>query len=155
MSRVVKLTQEGYAALERERDHLEGVLRPKNNERIKHARRFCDFSEDSEYEAALKEQDSINKRIKELNYLLRHAKIIDPSKQKERVTLGTTVEIIESGREVSETFTIVSKEEAQPSEGEISVQSPLGKALLQAKVGDCLEITTPDGILSIKVKSIQ
>lgn len=155
MSERVLLTKQGYEKLQTELKHLEKVVQPQNIERVTRARAFCDFNEDSEYEAALREQATIKQRIQQLKYTLRQAHIIQKNKGPEVITLGTEVEIIDLETEEKEMFTIVRKEEADPSLGKVSAASPLGEALLGATVGESCRVQTPNGSWHVKVITIK
>lgn len=154
MTEKVQLTKEGFEQLKTELDHLEKIQGPKNKERVKRARSFCDFNEDSEYEAALEEQRKIKERINELRYLLDQARIIKEEPSEYRVTLGSKVRVLDLVTEKQETFTIVSAEEADLFSGRISDVSPLGSALLGAEVNEQREVSTPNGPWKIKIEKI-
>lgn len=155
MAEQILLTKQGFDKLKHELTTLETILQPKNAKRVKHAYSFCDFNEDSEYDAALREQLKIKQRIKELQHTLRHAKIIQHELAGQTITLGTTVEIIDLAMREKEKFTIVAKEEADPLLGKVSVESPLGEALINAEVNDELNVRTPKGMWNIKVNAIK
>ncbi|HZW67034.1 MAG TPA: transcription elongation factor GreA [Pseudogracilibacillus sp.] len=154
MAKKMQLTKKGFEQLKEELEQLENILRPKNKERIKRARGFCDFNEDSEYEAALTEQRKIYERIKELQYVLSQATIIEQKTKVYRVSLGSSVRVLDLGTGEQETFTIVRAEEADSFSGRISEGSPLGSALLGAKVNERLTVTTPNGRREIKIEKI-
>lgn len=154
MTKKAQLTKEGYEQLKAELDHLEKILGPKNKERIKRARSFCDFNEDSEYEAALEEQRKMNERINELRYLLDQATIIKERPSEDRVTLGSMVRVLDLVTGEQETFTIVSAEEADSFSGRISEVSPLGSALMGAEINENREVVTPNGLWKIKIEKI-
>lgn len=154
MTKKAQLTKEGYEQLKAELDHLEKILGPKNKERIKRARSFCDFNEDSEYEAALEEQRKMNERINELRYLLDQATIIKERPSEDRVTLGSKVRVLDVVTGEQETFTIVSAEEADSFSGRISEVSPLGSALMGAEINENREVVTPNGLWKIKIEKI-
>lgn len=149
----VPLTQEGRKKLEKELLSLETEKRKKSLARIKAAREFCDFSEDAEFEEALKEQASIEERISELKQKLKHATevVID---QNDRVMLGhsVTVQELPNGKEA--TYTIVGADEAEPFEGKISNESPMATSLLGKQVNEVVSITTPGGNRDVKIIAI-
>lgn len=155
MTKPILLTKEGYETLTEELEVLEAVSQPENVERVKRARSFCDFNEDSEYEAALREQTRIKRRIKELQHTLRHAKVIEKEREIQRITIGSTVEIVDLETRDKEIFTIVTKEEADSLAGKISAHSPLGETLLHARLHEELEVNTPNGSWKIKVSNIR
>lgn len=154
MGKELLLTKEGYEKLQQELTELETVLQPKNVARVTHARSFCDFNEDSEYDAALEEQSAIQQRIKQLQHTLRHAKIIEKEADSTTVAIGSTVEIMSVEDEEIETYTLVVPEEADPFVGHISMESPLGEALLGAMVDEEREVETPGGAWQIKIVHI-
>ncbi len=125
----VYLTPEGKKKLEEELQERTEQVRPAIADRIKQAKDLGDLSENSEYEAAKNEQAFNEGRIRELQYILNNAQLIEDSNGSKTVRIGSTVTIrYEDGEE--ETYTIVGSSEAKPSEGRISNESPLGKALL-------------------------
>jgi transcription elongation factor GreA len=139
--RKILLTQEGLQKLNQELDKLIRVKRPQVLERIKEAREFGDLMENSGYDAAKDTQSIIESRIQELQDILAKAKLISPSPQKnDFVVIGSTV-VVEVGGQVDE-FTIVGSLEADPSKKKISNESPVGQALLGAKTGEIVEVTT-------------
>lgn len=142
LTRKVLLTQEGLQKLNHELDELLRVKRPRVLERIQEAREFGDLMENSGYDAAKDEQSIIEGRIQELQNILAKAKIIESSSQKnDFVVIGSTV-AVEADGQVDE-FTIVGSLEADPSKKKISNESPVGQALLGAKAGEVVEVTTP------------
>ena len=131
----ISLTAEGKKELEKElNDLIKG--RPAIAERIATARAFGDLSENEEYSSARNEQKIAEGRILEIQDILKNAKIIRSGK-KDAVTLGATFTLDMGGREV--TYTLVGATEANPLEGKISNESPIGKAIFGRKVGDPVE----------------
>jgi transcription elongation factor GreA len=137
----VLLTQEGLQKLKTEYDELVNIKRKEVTEKIARAREFGDLSENSEYDTAREEQSFIEGRIMELEEILSHAKVIEevPSAAG-AVDIGSRVRVHVDGEE--DEFVIVSSVEANPMEGRISVESPVGKALLGAKVGDVITVSS-------------
>jgi len=135
----VLLTEEGLKRLKEEYYDLVHVKRHEVTEKIAKAREFGDLSENSEYDSARDEQSFIEGRIMELEEILTHAKLIEKSSENQ-VGIGSKVKV-RSGKDVDE-YTIVSSVEANPMEGKISIDSPVGKALLGSKVGDEVQIAT-------------
>lgn len=135
----VLLTEEGLKKLKDEYDDLVNHKRAEVTEKIARARDFGDLSENSEYDSAREEQSFIEGRIMELEEILTHAKLIEKSSENE-VNIGSKVKIQSDG-DIDE-YTIVSSVEANPMEGKISIDSPVGKALLGSKVGDEVKIST-------------
>lgn len=131
----VNLTAEGKKELEKELDALI-KSRPEIAERIATARAFGDLSENEEYSSARNEQKIAEGRILEIQDILKNAKIIKGGK-KDKVNLGVTVSLDMGGREVS--YTLVGPTEANPLEGKISNESPIGKALIGRKAGETFD----------------
>ncbi len=152
----VYLTREGRLKFEEELKSLEEKERPRVANRIKQAKDLGDLSENAEYEAAKQEQGFIEGRIRHLRYMLANAQIIDEDTNgSKEVRLGSTVTIREEdGEEL--TYTIVGTSEANPRQGKISNESPVGQALLGKHVRQTVTVATPDGssyrIKIIKVK---
>jgi transcription elongation factor GreA len=152
LTRKVFLTKEGLQKLNQELDRLVHIKRPQVLERIQEAREFGDLMENSGYDAAKDEQSIVEGRIQELQDILAKAKIITPSSQKNNfVVIGSTV-VVEVDGQVDE-FIIVGSFEADPSKKKISNESPVGQALLGAKVGEIVEVITP--IVRAKYKIIE
>ena len=148
----VYLTSTGLEKTQAELNFLRKVKRQEVVERIKAAREFGDVAENSEYNAALEEQEMVENRISELEEVIRNAKLIKhEAKDVEFVTIGSTVKVEMDG-EIDE-FTIVGRVEADPSKKRISNESPLGSVLLGVKKGEVVEVTTP--IVKYKCKVIE
>lgn len=137
----VYVTAQGLVEARLELSDLKKVKRSEIADRIQRAREFGDLAENSEYDAALEEHAIVEKRIAELEETLKDAKIIEGVSKSDFVVIGSTV-VIEMDGEVDE-FTIVGSMEADPSKKKISNESPVGSALLGAKVGESVEVTTP------------
>lgn len=148
IKKVVNLTAEGKKELEAELDTLI-KSRPEIAEKIATARAFGDLSENEEYSSARSEQKMVESRILEIQEILKNAKVIRGGKRS-KIDLGVTCELKLGGRKV--VYTLVGPTEANPSEGKISNESPIGKALLGRKAGEDFEL--PNGkkgkIISIK-----
>jgi transcription elongation factor GreA len=150
------ITKKGYEALKAELDRLRKVERPKNIEAIAEARSHGDLSENAEYDAAKERQGFIEARINELERKLADARIIDTSKlSSETVVFGATVTIVESESQQQRRYTLVGQDEADLKDGKISVQSPVGKALIGKRVGDLVEVTTPAKVVEYEVQEIR
>lgn len=155
MAKSIMVTAEGYKQLEEELDLLKGEKRKEMAEKIKVARSYGDLSENSEYDDAMNEQAILEARIATIEATLKVAVIIDESEiTNETVHIGSLVKLenISAGREVS--YRITGSNEANPREGKISDESPVGKGLLGHAVGDVVEIETPAGIVGFKVLEI-
>ena len=138
MKKELSITAEGRKELE---DELAALIarRPEITEKIATARSYGDLSENEDYSAARGEQKVVEGRILEIQEILRHAKIIRAGK-KSSVVMGATVCLDCDGK--SQTYTIVGPVEANPLEGKISNESPIGKAIMEHKVGD--SVTLPN-----------
>ncbi|HBF7898594.1 transcription elongation factor GreA [Clostridioides difficile] len=150
------LTQEGYDKLEEELENLKVVKRKEVAERIKVAISFGDLSENAEYDEAKKEQAQVEERILKLENMVRKAVIIDESKiDLNVVTIGSIVKVkdLEFDEEVE--YTIVGSTEADPYDGKISNESPVGKALLGRAVKEVVEVQVPDGVAKFEILEIR
>lgn len=141
MTKKFVLTKEGLENLKREYEKLVEIQRPAVVQRIKRAREFGDLAENSEYDAAKEEQTLVETRIETLEDVLKKAQVITPIKKTDFVIIGSTV-VVEVEGEIDE-FTIVGTMEADPAKRKISNESPVGKALLGARVGEIVEVSTP------------
>jgi transcription elongation factor GreA len=139
MKKHYRLTQDGVDELQSE---LTGLVSERSNiaDKIKTAREFGDLSENFEYSAARQEQEKNEARISELESILQNVEIIQQPKAAGKVVLGSTVKL--KNGTVKE-FKVVGTVEADPLNGKISDESPIGRALLGKKVGDAVEIKTP------------
>ena len=146
------MTAEGYLEAETELNELKNVRRLEIIEAIKEARAQGDLSENADYDAARNEQAIVEAKIQELEYKLEHAEIIDNS-DKNIVNLGSTVTISYDDGETEE-YKLVGSMEADPLENKISNESPLGIALLKHKIGDVVEVASPNGGYNIKIEKI-
>lgn len=147
------LTSEGFLDLETELNNLKNNDRPRIIEAIKEARAQGDLSENADYDAARDEQAKIEARIQELEYMLEHAKIIE-KKSGDIVSVGTTVTVKYVDDDEEEVYSIVGSMEADPFENKISNESPIGKAIMNKKVGDTISVESPNGAYDIKIVSI-
>jgi len=149
------LTKEGFQKLQDELDCLRTAKRQEVANRLHEAMEGGELIENAEYEAAKNEQAFVEGRIQELDLLLATAKIIEENgkKKSDTVILGAKVTIKEGNFE-AETFTIVGVAEANPREGKISNESPIGKAILSRKVGDTVKVETPGGTYNVKILKV-
>ncbi len=151
----VYITAEGLKNLEEELEHLRSVRRQEVALRLREAIQGGDeLIDNAEYEAAKNEQAFVEGRIIELERMLAKAQIIEHKKKSDTVEIGATVTIKE-GKKKAETFTIVGAAEADPKNGLISNESPLGSALLNKQVGDAVEVEAPAGVICFKVVKIK
>ena len=150
------LTQEGYNKLEEELEYLKAVKRKEVAERLKVAISFGDLSENAEYDEAKNEQAKLEEQILKLDEKLRKAVIIDESQiDLNIVTVGSIVKLYDFDFDEEIEYSIVGSAEADPFEGKISNESPVGKALLGARVGEVVEVQVPDGANKFKVLDIR
>lgn len=151
----VYLTPEGYEKLKQELEYLEKVKRKEISKAIAHARSLGDLSENAEYDSAKNEQGYCEKRIAELKGKLSRVKIIDSeSIPKDQVFIGAKVLLLDIDTQEQLEYTLVSKEEADYDRGKISIDSPVGGALLQRKVNEMVEIKVPAGTIKYKIIKI-
>jgi transcription elongation factor GreA len=149
MDKPVLLTKDGISKLERELDELRTVRRAEIAERIKYAKDFGDISENAEYEDAKNEQGMVEGRILVLENMLRNAVVIEEGPNGGVVGLGSIVDVQdEFGKQ---TFTIVGPAEVDVTAGRISLESPMGKALIGHKLGEEVEVQSPGGPRRVKV----
>ena len=147
------LTREGYEKLQQELEYLKTEKRVEVADRLREALEDGELIENAELEAAKNEQSFVEGRIKELEILLASAYLIDESTQSETVKVGSKVTIQEEGLDPEE-YMIVGTAEADPRLGRISNESPLGKALLNHKVGDRVKVEAPQGEFEIEILSV-
>lgn len=152
MKKQFRLTNEGIAELKDEHKQLVSQ-RGDLAEAIKTAREQGDLSENAEYQSARTEQERVELRISEIEHILQNTSIISKPKGAAKVMLGSTVALKgEAGK--SKEFTVVGTVEADPLNGKISDESPIGMALLGKKVGDAVEIKTPAETATYKISKI-
>ena len=147
------LTKEGFEKLQDELIYLRTAKRQEVADRLHEAMEGGELIENAEYEAAKNEQSFVEGRIQELEVLLATASVIENNKKNKKdgeIHVGATVTIREDGFE-EETYTIVGAAEANPREGKISNESPIGKAMLNHRVGDEVQVETPDGSYTIQI----
>lgn len=152
MNKSYKLTQEGVEELKQELEQLIDK-RPEITERIRSARELGDLSENAEYASARSEQDRVELRIKEIETILKNVEIIKATADDGRVDLGDTV-TLKSDKGQQRKYQVVGTVEADPLEGKISDESPIGVALLGKYVGDKVEIALPSETVTYKIVSI-
>ena len=149
----ILLTSEGFLELETELNNLKTVERPRIIEAIKEARAQGDLSENADYDAARDEQAKIEARITELEYKLENAKIIEKASG-DVVAVGTTVTVKYVDDDDEEEYSIVGSMEADPFENKISNESPIGRAIMNRRVGDIISVESPNGSYDIKIVKI-
>lgn len=150
------ITKKGYEALKAELDHLRKVERPKNIEAIAEARAHGDLSENAEYDAAKERQGFIQSRMAVIETRLADARIIEiTGRTTETVVFGATVSVIEQESQSKKRYTLVGQDEADMKFNKISVQSPVGRALIGKRVGDFVEVKTPVKMVEYEVIEIK
>jgi transcription elongation factor GreA len=153
MTNDVHITPEGLEAVQHELHELTTVRRPAIVAKIKAAREFGDLSENFEYHAAKNEQGMMEARINELQAIIKHHVLIKTTKGSGVVAMGSTVKFQEDG-EGEETYRIVGPAEADPKAGRVSYESALGKALIGHRVGDEVEVKTPNGSYRVRIVGV-
>ena len=155
MNKQVLLTHEGLLELENELDNLKTVKRKEIAEKIKVALSFGDLSENSEYDEAKNEQAMIESRIATIEAMLKNVKIIDSQElSTEMIHIGSKVTLRDIEFDEIVTYRIVGSNEANPENGRISDESPVGSALLGHKAGEKVQIDTPAGIIEYDIIEI-
>lgn len=146
------LTQERLDELKVELNSLKTEKRLEIANKLRRAKEFGDLSENAEYLTAREEQANVEGRIGDLEEIIRSAVIIKENLHQDIIDVGSTVEVRRNGQPLK--FRIVGSEEAKPEEGLISNESPLGKELLDHKVGDSVIVETPNGKVEYKIFKI-
>ena len=153
--KTVFLTYEGLKAREEELEYLKTEKRKEVSEKIKVALGFGDLSENAEYDEAKNEQAEVEAKIIKLEKMLKNAKIIDEEEiSTDVVSMGIKVKVLDIDMEEEEVYSIVGSEEADPMENKISDESPMGKALIGAKLGEIVTVEAPNGSYEIKILEI-
>jgi len=151
----IYLTQEGIAKLKAELEELKGPTRQELAAKLKSAIEMGDLSENADYKKAKEDQGFIEGRIQELEQTLKRAKVIQKNdNSNELVQIGSTV-VVKEENFPEEEFQIVGSKETDPNSGKISYESPIGRALLDHKVGDIVRVKTPAGGINFKVISVK
>lgn len=156
--KTVLVTREGLKKLQEELDYLKNIRRKEIAARLKEAISYGDLSENSEYEEAKNEQAFVEGRILELEEKVKYAKIIDAKHQKEKggvVGLGSVVRIRELSTNREEEYTLVGSTEADSLQRLISNDSPIGKVLIEKKVGDVVSYKAPGGKFQYKIVGLK
>lgn len=151
----IYLTKEGLEELKKELDILINEKRPENIQAIKEARALGDLSENADYDAAKNDQAEIEGRIKRIEKMLENVEIIEKTIT-DVVSLGSTVCIKYCDDEDEEDeYQIVGSQEADPFMSKISNESPIAKAIMNKRVGDIVEVESPNGVYKIKITEIK
>ena len=148
------LTKEGHAKLQEELEYLKVVERPALSKRLRDAIQMGDLSENADYHKAKEDQGFLEGRIQELEYLFKNATVVEPSEMaSDVVQVGSRVTVQEADYE-PELFYMVGAKEADPRNGKISNESPIGLALMGGRVGDAVTAVTPGGSVTLKILKI-
>lgn len=153
-----KMSQERLDAIKEELYYLETVREKEVSELIKEARSFGDLSENSEYDEAKTEQGKLYSKIAELKVLIENAEIVDNMEAdvpKDTVTLGSIVKVRDLEDDFEDTYEIVGSQEANPREGRISDDSPVGRGLKGHRAGETVIINAPAGDLKFEILSVE
>ncbi len=151
----IPFTPEGLEKIKKELEHLIKIERRKTVQAIEEARAHGDLSENAEYEAAKERQAYIEGRIQELQGILAQAEVIPPLKNPpEKVQFGVVVKLLNLDTEEIVTYRILGPYEADPSNGTISINSPIAKALIGKEVGEEVKVQTPSGIKRYEILDI-
>lgn len=149
------LTPEGKENLEKELKALKENGRKDIAKRLKHAISMGDLSENADYHKAKEDQGFLEGRIQEIEAILNHAEVVEAQANYDQVAVGARVTVQEADYP-PETYHLVGSQEANPSDGKISNESPIGKALLGHKVGDRVKAALPDGeFIELEILSIE
>ncbi|MEE1007460.1 MAG: transcription elongation factor GreA [Acutalibacteraceae bacterium] len=155
MAKVIKLTEDGLKKLEEELEYLKTAGRADIAEKIKVARGYGDLSENSEYDEAKNEQAKIEARIVEIEEMLKNVEIIEDVKGNAKtVMVGVKVKVLDEEYGDECEYRVVGSTEADPREGKISDESPVGRALMGKKIGDEVIVEAPGGEFKLKVVGI-
>ncbi len=155
MAKQAMLTDEGLRNYEQELEYLKSVKRKEVAEKIKVALSFGDLSENSEYDEAKNEQAILEARISQIESILKNVKIIDETELSNKlVHIGSKVVVHDFEMDEDSTYQIVGSNEADPFNGKLSDESPVGNALLGCTVGDEVEVNAPNGVLKFKILEI-
>jgi len=150
----VYMTAEGLEQLKNELEHLKTVRREEISQKLQVAISQGDLKENADYHAAKEEQGFVESRIRVLEDSLRRAKLIERNGNSDVVSVGSTVTVTEEGSDEPETYSIVGPHEANPANGRISNESPIGSALLGAKRGQVVSIQIPAGEIRFRISEI-
>ena len=151
--KIIRITKKGLAKLETELNQLLRVRRPEVAEKIKRAREAGSTENNAEYDDAKNEQAFIEGRIQFLENTIKNAVVVEEPTQRGIVELGDAV-LIQNQDGKIEQFTIVGSAEAEPLDGRISDESPVGKALIGKKTGDSVQVKTPAGLIKLQILEV-
>jgi transcription elongation factor GreA len=154
---VIDMTQDAYDELVKELETRKTSEREAIAKEISDARELGDLSENHAYTVAMEKKDMNENRISDLEELIKNVRIVKASSSKNLVTIGSTVEIINTNTKSKKKVTLVGSEQteaADPSSGKISIDSPIGKAVFNAKVGDVVEANLPSGMVKFEIAKL-
>ena len=144
-------TKEGLKKLKEELEYLKTKKQKKVAERLRKAIAFGDLSENFEYADAKEEQTMLQAKIADLGNAIAEVKVVEDNEKSDKVHIGSTVEVEGAGKQ---TFTVVTANDADPLQGKISVESPMGEALMGKRVGDKAVVELPAGPMEYKILKI-
>ena len=150
-----RMSQERLEELKQELEYLQTVREKEVSEQIKEARSFGDLSENSEYDEAKTEQGKLYSKIAEIKDLVENAIILENAHSGTAVVMGSRVTIREQSENEEETYEIVGSQEANPMQGRISDESPLGRSLMGHVKGDVVAFEAPMGVLHYEIVSVE
>ena len=148
------ITAEGIKALREEIAQLEGPARTEMAARIKAARELGDLKENADYHIAKEDQAHLETKIKRLRERLRKAEVVEVDGDADAFAFGRTAEVLDESGDKVQTWTLVGSTEADLSQGRLSAESPIGRALRNRKVGESVEIETPKGKRAFKIQKL-
>jgi transcription elongation factor GreA len=155
MAEKAPMTRQGYEALLNELKHMKAVIRPQVIEAVRLAREEGDLRENAEYHGAKEKQAILEAKIRHLETQLANAEVIDTAALGgDRVVFGATVQVREADTDEEKEFRLVGADEADPQKGWISIQSPVGRALVGRQIGDTVEVRVPRGTLTYEIVSV-
>lgn len=156
MSKFIYMSREGIEKVKSELKYLLEVEQPRQSKKMASARGYGDLAENAEYDAAREEMDHLQRRIVRLQEILARAQIFDrQGLDPDEISLLSTVELMDLKKNRKITYTLVSAEEVDVDQQRISVESPVGRALIGRKAGDVLSIEVPVGVLEYKILSVR
>ncbi len=152
----IPITPNGYQKLQEELKRLLKVERPRNIKAIAEARSHGDLSENAEYHAAKERQSFIAGRIQEIQTKLALAEVIDPSKiLQDKIAFGAKVKVLDVNIDKEKTFTLVGSDETDVKNGKISINSPVGRALIGKSIGDIVTVKVPARTIEYEILEIR
>ena len=150
-----RMSSQRLEELKQELEYLQTVREKEVSEQIKEARSFGDLSENSEYDEAKTEQGKLYSKIAEIKNLIENAVILDAARTGHAVVMGSRVAVREQSDDEIETYQIVGSQEANPMQGRISDESPLGRSLMGHEQGDVIAFEAPMGVLHYEIVSVE